>query len=47
MTRPKETTISIRLIERQAIALAKYGYRLIDCLETEEGTDVESFKEML
>ena len=30
----RSNNISLRLISRQAISLAKYGYRLVDSLET-------------
>ena len=37
----RSNNLSIRLIGRQAIALAKYSYRLIDSLETENETGSE------
>ena len=39
----RSNNLSIRLIGRQAISLAKYSYRLIDCLETENETGQRNF----
>ena len=38
----KRNNLSVRLIGKQAIGPAEYGYRLTDCPETEEETDVEN-----
>ena len=40
----RSNNLSVMLIGRQAILLARYGYRLVDCLQTNNESEPEKYK---